>query len=110
MRNIIVVFVFFLTSTPIFAQNMVGLGAAPCREILPYMDSISFQSQIFAWATGFLTGVNISNQLNSVGQREFIPLKKEQIIDEIREKCTSSPNSPLISTIEPMYLALTKER
>lgn len=56
MRVIAVAVTIVSLTTPTAAQNVAGLGAVPCREVLPHMDNKSFQSQLFSWATGFLTG------------------------------------------------------
>lgn len=85
------------------AQNVAGLGAVLCREVLPHMDSKPFQSQLFAWATGFLTGVNMSNQANGSGYRDFSTMKMDVILGEVRAACGRNPDLPLISAIEPMY-------
>ncbi|MQV12181.1 hypothetical protein GHL01_00280 [Sinorhizobium meliloti] len=70
MRIFAAAVVVFIVS-PAAAQNVAGLGAVLCREVLPHMDSKPLQSQLFAWATGFLTGINMNNQANGTGYRDL---------------------------------------
>lgn len=103
MRAALVAIVVFVATTA-QAQNVAGLGAVLCREVLPHMDTKPFQSQLFAWATGFLTGVNMSNQANGSGYRDFTDLKMDVILGEVRAACARNPDLPVISAIEPMYV------
>lgn len=85
------------------AQNVAGLGAVVCREVLPHMDSKPFESQLFAWATGFMSGVNMANQASGLGYRDFTSMKMDVILGEVRAACGRNPDFPVISAVEPMY-------
>lgn len=103
MRTVAAAFILAFTVSPATAQNVAGLGAVLCREVLPHMDTKPFQSQLFAWATGFLTGVNMNNQANGKGYRDFTAMKMDIILGEVRAACARNPDLPVISAIEPMY-------
>ncbi|MFA1676269.1 hypothetical protein ACDY97_26885 [Rhizobium mongolense] len=51
MKLGIVGFVVFACATTAQSQNVAGLGAVLCREVLPAMDNNAFQSQLFSCAT-----------------------------------------------------------
>ncbi|MGR9293660.1 hypothetical protein ACU8OS_35430 (plasmid) [Rhizobium leguminosarum] len=103
MRVIAVAVTIASFATTVAAQNVAGLGAVICREVLPHMDNRSFQAQLFAWATGFMTGVNMTNQANGLGYRDFTTMKMDVILGEVRAACARNPELPIVSTIERMY-------
>ncbi|RVO68336.1 hypothetical protein [Sinorhizobium meliloti] len=103
MRTVAAAVIVASIASPAASQNVAGLGAVLCREVLPHMDSKPFQSQLFAWATGFLTGINMNNQANGQGYRDFSTMKMDIILGEVRAACARNPDLPVISAIEPMY-------
>lgn len=103
MKRTVVAMGMIFISTTAEAQNVAGLGAVLCREVLPAMDNKSFQSQLFAWVTGYLTGINMTNEANGVGYRDLTTLNMSVVLGEVRAGCGRNPSAPVIMTVEPMY-------
>ena len=93
----------FLVSSALAAdaQNVAVL----CRAVLPAMDTKNFQGQLFSWATGFVTGINLSSQANGIGYRDLSKMNFDVVVGQVRLYCAQNPDKPIVGAIEPMYRA-----
>ncbi len=90
--------------SPASAQNIAGIGAASCRDVLRYIDEKPFQTQLYAWVTGFLSGINMTNVSGGRGYRDLTQINSDVVLGEVRAACAKTPGKPVISAIEPMYM------
>jgi hypothetical protein len=92
-----------MTSGAAYAQNnMMGIGAARCADILTLSGSREFQITLMAWTTGFFTGANMATISTEGVYRDISTLNRDQIAYDVQSFCSANPSAPVIAVIERM--------
>lgn len=114
MRAIVSVSVLALATTA-FAQtaNIVGLGAATCREFnRDVQRNFHIQRDYFAWAQGFMSGLLMRAPAGKDEGVQLVPpnfpLLKQ--VDFLREFCIKNPNKDYSDGAIELYRMLRGEQ
>lgn len=84
--------------------NMVGVGATTCREALRDKGNATTDYMVISWVAGFLSGVNLTNIAKGAETVDLRPFNKENVLQRVYARCAKTPDAPVISTVEDLYL------
>ncbi|MER9950209.1 hypothetical protein [Mesorhizobium sp. M0047] len=104
MKRLAHFIVFMYASTTIVLageSNVLGFGATKCRDISISILTITGRwDQIFAWTSGFLTGVNMQAISDGGTARDLSAVTPAFVIDRVGRYCSQNPNQPMLRAAE----------
>lgn len=83
--------------------QILGIGSLSCHDAIKEIDTRAFQGQLFAWVTGYVSGVNRANRADGAAYRDFRGMNFDVIIGEVRAACGRNPDMPIFSAVEPIF-------
>jgi len=105
--------IFALGTSTAFAQtaNIVGLGAASCRQFNSDLDrNFQVQRDYFAWAQGLMSGLLLGAPAGKDEGLELNPpsLPLLQQVDFLRSFCANNPDKDYTDGVLELYRLLRK--
>lgn len=92
-------------------SELMGAGTSTCRQFTTLLRRYPRQVEIhyFAWAQGFMSGINLSGMLQGESPHDFesIPVRRQRKM--VRNYCKEHPRAKYMEGVAYLYSQLSAE-